>query len=609
MTTTIKSTALDFQNIKNNLKSYLEKTAEFKDYNFEASGLSSILDVLAYNTHINALTANFALNESFLSTAQLRSSLISLSEGLGYIPDSKSPSMSQVRMALNLSGVANRPSTLGIPSGFKFNGAGDDKAYTFQTLEALKAEDDGNGFYQFTTYDELPVISIYEGIARRKTFIAGDASENTSYIIPDANMNIDGAVVRVYESATSTSYSTYTNILRAISISSDSTLFVLKELPNGFYELSFGNGITLGQAPAAGAKITVDYLSVAGSSADNINKFEPKDKVFVNESTSRTPTVTTVAKSNAGSDKESIESIRKNAPFQYATQNRMVTASDYSALVLRNYSSRIKDIKSWGGEEALEPEFGTVFMSILFADNVAENVKTTTKNSILDLTAQLAVASFGLKFTDPVQTYIESEVFFQFNPRLTTLTLNTVQANVREVINNYFVQNTGRFDRAFRRSNMLSLVDDLSPAILSSRADIKMQQRFTPAPTIEQNYSFLFPVPIATPDDINFTIRSSTFTYRGFSCQVRNKLTSNKLQVVNINDNVILVDNVGNYDPIRGSVNLVGLIVDSLPSGVADVKLSVVPSNQSAIAPVRNDILLHDSTASSAKAVIVTATN
>jgi len=287
----------------------------------------------------------------------------------------------------------------------------------------------------------------------------------------------------------------------------------------------------------------------------------------------------------------------------------MVTASDYSALVLRNYSSRIKDIKSWGGEEALEPEFGTVFMSILFADNVAENVKTTTKNSILDLTAQLAVASFGLKFTDPVQTYIESEVFFQFNPRLTTLTLNTVQANVREVINNYFVQNTGRFDRAFRRSNMLSLVDDLSPAILSSRADIKMQQRFTPAPTIEQNYSFLFPVPIATPDDINFTIRSSTFTYRGFSCQVRNKLTSNKLQVVNINDNVILVDNVGNYDPIRGSVNLVGLIVDSLPSGVADVKLSVVPSNQSAIAPVRNDILLHDSTASSAKAVIVTATN
>ena len=287
----------------------------------------------------------------------------------------------------------------------------------------------------------------------------------------------------------------------------------------------------------------------------------------------------------------------------------MVTHPDYSTLVLRNFSTLIDDIKSWGGEDALKPEYGAVFMSVLFKDNVTEERKRITKQSIQDLAEQLSVASFTLKFDDPVKTYVELELFFQFNPRLTTLALNTVQEQVREVIRNYFTKVTGKFGLSFRRSNLLSLVDDVSPAVLSSRADVKMQQRFTPSLTVESDYSFLFPVPIADPDDVNFRITSSTFTIGSTTCQIKNQLNTNKLQVFNLSNDTVLVDNVGYYDPVSGEVRIVGLKVDTILGGQTFIKIAAVPANQSAITPLRNNVLEFDEARTVAKGVLVEATN
>ena len=199
MATTIKSTALDFTAIKNNLKTFLADKPEFADYNFEASGLSNILDVLAYNTHYNALTANFALNESFLGTAQLRSSLVSLAEGIGYIPDSKTSSKAIVNLSMNLSGVSGRPTIIQIASGFKFNATVDDTDYVFQTQVDLSATDDGAGIYELKTSTGSEDIDIFEGTSRVKTFLASKSEENAVYVIPDELLDIETAVVRVYE--------------------------------------------------------------------------------------------------------------------------------------------------------------------------------------------------------------------------------------------------------------------------------------------------------------------------------------------------------------------------------------------------------------------------
>lgn len=600
MATTIKSTSLDFEAIKNNLKTFLAAKDEFADYNFEASGLSNILDVLAYNTHYNGLIANFALNESFLGTAQLRSSIVSLAEGVGYIPDSKTSSVGIVRLSTSLAGVANRPSKIQLASGIKFNATVDDITYVFQTQESISADDDGQGFYEFKTSDASNKIKVHEGVAKNKTFLITQQAENAVYIIPDGSMDTSTAVVRVYESPTSTSFTTYTNILDATTINENSTIYILKEAPNGNYELSFGNGTTLGKAPEAGTKVVVSYLRSSGDTADTAKVFEPQSQITVSGS-QYDLTVTTVSNAVGGGDRETLESIRKNAPFQYASQNRMVTAPDYSSLTLRNFSTLIKDIKTFGGEDALEPEFGVVFMSVLFNSDVPDATVTVTKEAIQDLAKQLSVASFDLKFADPEKTFLETRLFFQFNPRLTTLSLNTIQANVQNTVNKYFTDNVGKFGQSFRRSNLLTLVDDVSPAVLSSRAEIFMQRRIVPTLSKIMDHKIRFPAAIAAADDEFHRITSTQFQFKGATCILRNKLKSNKLEVYDQGNDIVIVDNVGDYS--NDTVSIVGLQVDAIIGGGTELKISTRPANESAISPTRQDVLEYDASLSFSKVV------
>jgi len=595
MATTIKSTALDFDAIKNNLKVFLAQKDEFADYNFEASGLSNILDVLAYNTHYNALTANFALNESFLGTAQLRSSLVSLAEGIGYIPDSMNSAQAIVNISLNLSAVVDRDPTIQIKSGYKFNSSIDGVDYVFQTQEDISADEIGNtGLYRFSDASGSENIKVFEGTERVKTFIVSRAEDNEIYMVPDATMDTSTAIVRVYEQPSSSVFTPYTNIIDANTISSNSTLYILKESPNGLFELSFGNGNTLGQAPKTGSKVTVTYLAASGADANSAKVFEPQTGVNVSGS-NYDLTVSTVAASVGGSAKETTESIRQNAPFQYATQNRMVTAVDYSSLVLRNFSTLIKDIQSFGGEDALEPEYGTVFLSILFNADVDDTTIQNTKDAVQDLSKQLSVASFQLKFTDPVKTFVGTNTFFQFNPSLTTLSENSIKDSVNNTIKQYFADNTGKFGQSYRRSNMLSLIDDVSPAILSSRSETFVQRRFTPIPTKIEDHTLRFAVQLATPDDVNHIIKSSTFLFRNKVCIVRNKLNTNKLEVFNNEDQEVIVDNVGSYT--GDTVSIVGLQVDNFIGVDSFIKISAKPANESALSPLRSDIIEIDPSA------------
>jgi len=591
MATTIKSTSLDFDAIKNNLKTFLAEKEEFADYNFEASGLSNILDVLAYNTHYNGLTANFALNESFLGTAQLRSSLVSLAEGIGYIPDSKTSSQAIINMSVNLSGVTGRPANVQLNEGFKFNATVDETEYVFQTLEDLTASDNGEGLYIFKDASGSTNIKVYEGTERVKTFLVSRKEDNAVYIIPDKSIDIDTAVVRVYETPTSSAFLTYTNLLNATTISSASTLYILKESPNGFYELSFGNGTTLGRAPDAGNKVTVTYLASSGSASDTAKTFEAQTGINV-VGTNYPVSVTTVSNAVGGGEKESIESIRSTAPFQYASQNRMVTAVDYSTLVLRNFSTLIKDIQSFGGEDSLEPKFGTVFMSILFNSDVDQTTEDVTKQSIIDLASQLSVASFNIEFTDPIKTFVETQLFFQFNPNLTTLSRNTIQDNVNQTISDYFDVNTGKFNQSFRRSNLLTLIDDVSPAILSSRAEVRIQRRFSPTLTKIEDHTMRYAAQIADPDDVHYVISSTAFTFRNKTCTLRNKLNSNKLEIFNVDDREVIVDNVGSFS--GDVVSIVGLQVDNFVGADSFIKVSAKPANESAVTPFRQDVIEHD---------------
>jgi len=609
MVTTIRSTDLDFTTIKNNLKLSLKNNTEFADYNYEGSGLSNLLDVLAYNTHYNALIANMALNESYLTTAQLRSSVVSLAEAIGYMPASKAASSATVNLSVNTGNLAGRPSVLTLPRGTQFNTTVDDIAYTFETIGTISATDDGFGLYTFKDNLDLADITIKEGTNIRKTFIVSENSIDTTYVIPDKNIDTTTAFVSVYDDLNTTNFVTYTDLKQADTIDDESKVYILRETPNGFYELSFGDGFTLGKAPAAGNKIVVEYLSTNGPIANGATSFTPLAQVNVVTAAgtnSYNLTTTTVTKSVSGSDAETLESIRKNAPFSYASQNRMVTAVDYATLVKRNFGYLIKDIQAYGGEDAVRKEYGVVFMSIVFKDDVTQATIDKTKGDILALGKQLQVITFDIKFQDPDITFLETEVRFQFNPKFTSSSVQEIQNRVDDVVTNYFTDNTGLFDQSFRRSNMLALVDDVDPSVLSSRAELKLQKRFVPFIGTTESVELRYASPIAEPNDEKTVIRSTPFFVDGNRVEIRNKLDSYKLQLHATSTDTVLVDNIGEYAPSTGIINLVGIRVDSIIGGVNYIKISADAANMSVSSPGQNQIVVFDDAPSFVQAQIVT---
>jgi len=592
MVTTIQSTALDFNNIKNNLKTYLKQQSEFTDYDFEASGLSNILDVLAYNTHINALVANMSLNESFLGTAQLRSSVSSIASGLGYIPFSKTSAKAVITCSVNLSDTINRPSTISLPRFTKFTTTVDDETYNFQTLDEFIATDDGSGIYQFLSSTGNTNLEISEGTAVTKTFLVGETSETDVYIIPDANMNITTADVQVFSTSTTSVSKSYGNISDATSITADSNIYILKETPNGFYQLSFGTNNTLGNQPVAGNRITIDYLSTKGALANRATSFAAAAQLSV-DGTSYPITTITVAQSSGGKDKETLESIRRNAPFQYATQNRMVTAEDYSSLIKRTFPTSITSINAWGGEENPDPKFGTVFAAIKYADDTTDAQITSIQTQIISLVADLAIVSFNVEFVDTLNTFVENQIFYQLNPNLTPLSVQALNVKIKAVVSQYYKDNTGDFDLSFRRSSLLTLIDAISPAILSSRMDVKMQQRVTPVINAVNTFTLSLPSsikePLGTEEQI---ITSSFFNIKvpsGIERLVKMRNSANKIQLFDVNTGTILVDNIGSIDYSAGIIRLVSFKPSSIPGGT-EIKVSVTPANKSAITPIRNNI-------------------
>jgi hypothetical protein len=595
-TVNIESTQLDFKQIKNNLKTYLAAQTEFSDFDFEGAGINNILDVLAYNTHFNALNANFALNEAFLNTAQLRSSVVSHAQSLGYQVRSRTAAGATVNISLNLSGVSNRNTTYTLASGTKFSASVDDISYTYQTLENCTATDDGTGFYSFVNSLGSPSIVIKEGSLKTKTFYVGETSERQLYVIPDLTIDTSTAVVKVYNSPSATAFASYVDIAKAVRVVSTSRFYQLAETPNGFYELNFGDGVSFGQSPSTGNVVTVEYLSCVGEIANGGEVFTPNAKFSVN-GTGFDLTVTTAAAATGGDKRQTIESIRQNAPIAFAAQQRLVTAEDYKAIILENYSN-IQDAIAWGGEDNVPANYGNVYVGLKFANGTTEEQKTATKDAIVqNLTNFLSVLSIDTVFVDPIETFIEAITVFNFDPNLTNVTQASTESSVFSNMKTYFADNLGVFGGIFRRSSMLNGVDDISDAVLSSRVDIKVQQRFQP--TLNQSLSYVinFPITIAAPDDVTTIITSSTFRLDNKVCLIKNQLNKNKLIITDTLGNVIR-DNVGEYDPAAGRIELNGFAPTAITSGTSFLKISAKPADESVIRPLRNYIIQLDEDAS-----------
>tara|TARA_B100000614_G_scaffold101022_1_gene90776 strand:+ start:2136 stop:4025 length:1890 start_codon:yes stop_codon:yes gene_type:complete len=596
MATTIQSTDLDFDTIKTRLKDYFKRQSEFNDYDFEASGLSNILDVLSYNTHFNGLIANFALNESFLNTAQLRSSIISHAEALGYVPRSYTSAQAKLNISISIS-ATNRPNLVTLPRNTQFTTSIDNVSYTFQTRENYTATPNVAGVYNFTDQDGNTEIPVYEGTERVKTFFVGDTSDAQIYVIPDITIDTTTIRVRVFDTATSSTFDTYTNINTASRITSTSTHYQIKEVPNGYYEIIFGDGISTGKAPVAGNKIIIDYLSTKGPAANGAGVFATTAQVE-----SQNVSALTNSAAAGGSFKEGVESIRQNAPIYFTSQRRMVTAEDYRGQILTNFNSFVDDVTTWGGADNDPPVYGRVYVSLKFKDTVDAATQQNVKSRIIsELTSNFAIATIDTIYVDPVETFLELATTFNFNPDLTSRTSGATQDLIQQSIDTFFSNNLNRFGAVFRRSNLLTIIDGLDEAILNTRMAVKVQQRLNPVLNIVRTYNLNYPVELASPSSVEPIITSSRFTYNGKQCSLRNKSSSNTMQVVNVAGG-IEVDNIGSYNAAAGRVDLVGFRPTAIVGSA--IKVSAIPANQSTIRPLRASILNIDSEISKANSVL-----
>jgi len=634
MATTITSTELDFQDIKSNLKVFFKQDAAFSDYNFEGSGLNSLLDVLSYNTHFSGLIANFALNESYLGTAQLRNSVVSLAESLGYIPGTRNSSQATIGLTINPAGGYPFDQVYSFqPGELILRGSMDGDVYTFTNRKTITADAQGTNVYTFYPFDDQDAsIVVYEGSERNQQYLV-DGSENALYVIPDQNIDASTAIIKVYTdpgvAATGVgAYTVYNDIFDVSSITNQSNLYVLRESPNQFYELTFGAFNSLGVAPIAGNVVDVNYLRASGETANGISTFRLISTLTLGDYIVNPDevTITTLTTSSGGTEKEDIESIRKKAPFQYSAQNRMVTPLDYEALILRKYGNFITDIICWGGEDNLPPEYGTTFTSIVWKDNLSSTAISELRRAIAELTGELSIVSFDIKFVAPSETYVSTKLFYQYNPLLGANSQSVVDASVQKTVTNYFTVNIGKFAQTFRRSNLLTEVDDTDPSVLSSRADVTLQKRIIPVLTLPENQNFTFGSALKGPEEsTDPVVRSGFFKYQNRDVYIRNKLLdkvkvsgegvvpivfdrkpSNKLEMVDAKG-VIVEDYMGYYEPLTGVVEILNLNVQNTNNQSNYIKVFGIPANESAIIPRFSGILKYDVSESSVNAVTVTS--
>lgn len=507
--TQFNTTELDFDQIKNNLKGYFKRSdSPFRDWDFDGSGLNNLLDVLAYNTHYNAMNAHVAMNESFLDSAQVRANVVSRAKLLGYVPTSKSASVASVDLRLTpKEGVTNESYSLN--RGTSFSTTIDDVNYTFLLLEdtqvPLNIDNEGNRSYQFND------LSIYQGALKVRRFAVDNSIQNQKFVIDDSYVDTSTIVVRVYDNANSSTYAVYSRFDQFTSnLDGNSPIYFVEENYEGKFEIHFGNN-TIGKQPANSAVVEIDFLSTKGNLANGAAVFTYNGGA--DTIVDGTSTITLNSKSAGGSDIEDIESIRYNAPLSFISQNRAVTVDDFQALVKQLYGA-IDSISVWGGENNDPPQFGKAFISI--KPTGADTTTAEEKELIIEGLQNKRILSIEPVIVDPEYTNIFFNVFFKYNSNLTALTTGQMQTNVRNVIQTFNQERLQNFDGVFRYSSFLQEIDRSDPAILNSFARVFLYKDLNVQFGTSISLSLDFNTKLYVENPNKSIIQSSSWPYTGF---------------------------------------------------------------------------------------------
>ena len=513
-------TELDFDKIKNNLKEYLKELpgGAYQDWDFEGSGLNQLLDVLAYNTHYNAILAHNTMNESFIDSAQIRSNVVSRAKLLGYVPRSASAAKATLSLTFP-SSINDDRDSYSISAGLKFTTVVDDITYTFVTIEDYTTQLD-------PIADEyvFPAVEIYQGRIKHNKYVVDEASSHQNFEINDTTIDISQLSVDVYDNNRTNAFQAYTRFDQIGEVGPDSAIYFIQENYDNHYEISFGDGV-FGKKPDALNIIDFKYLSTLGADANNAT-------IFTWANVGAPPSITTISKASGGTSREGIESIRFNAPLSFIAQNRTVTIDDYKSIIGQNITG-LQSLSVWGGQDNNPPEFGKVFISAKPVD--AEVLSEQTKNDITDLLKNKKIIAILPKIVDPTYTYLYFDVLFKYDSNRTSLSQGQLETKVRNAIDEFNTEELQRFDGVFRSSQMLSLIDNVDFSILNSVIRVFIYK------TLNVSYANLAPVELKFDmelhgdiDEKESIISSDSWTFGGVTYRLADETKNGSLNERNI---------------------------------------------------------------------------
>ena len=582
----------DFDNIKTNLKTFLQNQSEFQDYDFEGSGFAVLLDLLAYNTHYLGFNANMLANEMYLDSADIRKNIVSLAKMLGYTPTSaKSPS-ANIDITIN-NGTG---STVTMAKGTVFTSTVDGVAYQFVTNTETTISPI-EGVYKFSS------VPIYEGTLVTFKYTVDTNDTDQKFLIPSNRADITTLKVSIQNSSSDTTTQVYTRATSMTSINDESKVYFLSESDEGKYEVYFGDGI-VGKALTDGNIIILEYIVTNRTAANGASSFALSGAIggFSNVS------ISTVSNAQGGSEPQTKESIRFNAPLQYSAQDRAVTTSDYETKVLELYPNA-QAVSAWGGEDEETPVYGTVKISIKAASG-----STLTNATKLDLVTQLKkfnVASVVPEIVDPETTSVLLTSQVKFDSKSTTKTSDTIKSNVVTTLNNFNSTNLQKFDNIFRYSKVSKAIDDTDTSILSNITTLKIRKEFTPTLNSSTLYNIYFRNALYNPHSEHNKAAGGILESTGFKVDgdTTNEMFLDDDGAGNVRRYYIVsgvrtyannTQGTINYDTGQVTLNSLNIATISNIRGSSStvIELTVKP-NSNDVVPVRNQIIEIDTANSS----------
>jgi len=466
----VNFTNLDFDQIKSSIREYLRSNSNFTDYDFEGSNLSTVIDILSYNTYISSYNANMISNEVFIDSATLRENVVSLARNIGYIPNSRSASKANITFFVDVTQFVTIPLTLTLKSGVvcTTNTTFGNQSFSFIIPQDITVPI-VNGIALFEN------INIYEGTFIVNNFTVDANNPNQKFILDNANIDIDSINVFVRDTQSSSTRRTFKLSKNLFEITQDSRIFFIQEIEDQRYELIFGDGV-FGKKLENSNYIEVSYNVTNGESENGVSSFKFNGRIVDNNGrvvTTGISLLTTNSQSQNGREIESVESIKKYAPRKYSTQNRAVTATDYETIVPTLYPEA-ESISVFGGEDLTPPKYGRVFISIKPINGPF--VSNQVKDNIIFSLRKYTVAGIVPEIIDLKYLYIETDTTAYYNSNSTSdpnIIKNTIFSNIERYANS---SELNKYGARFKYSKYLKVIDDSDIAVTSNITKIIMRR-------------------------------------------------------------------------------------------------------------------------------------